>query len=192
MWTSSLQSWIICISRTEIPCEETKAMTAKITKRQIFFMLKFCRGILSRPPSLKSGFQVLKDMDFRWLKSISGSTFGVWLCYWDFLGADSKWRFIFIQRVLASIQFLLARCSLYSGHNLLKPRCITVYLFGHALGWKYFQPDFCETLISISKLRLSRQTLISFSISTLNFSLRTLILILNSQNFSNSHSRIST
>ena len=52
--------------------------------------------------------------------------------------------------------------------------------------------DFCETLILISKLRLSRQTLISFSISTLNFSLRTLILILNSQNFSNSHSRIST
>ena len=52
--------------------------------------------------------------------------------------------------------------------------------------------DFCETLISISKLRLSRRTVISFSISTLNFSLRTLILILNSQKFSNSHSRIST
>ena len=52
--------------------------------------------------------------------------------------------------------------------------------------------DFCETLISISKLRLSRKTLISFSISTLKFSLRTLILILNSQKFSNSHSRIST
>ena len=52
--------------------------------------------------------------------------------------------------------------------------------------------DFCETLISISKSRLSRKTLVSFSISTLNFSLRTLILILNSQKFSNSHSRIST
>ena len=39
-------------------------------------------------------------------------------------------------------------------------------------------PDFCETLISISKLRLSRKTLISFSISTLNFVVRTLILIL--------------
>ena len=58
---------------------------------------------------------------------------------------------------------------------------------------KYFMvPDFCETLISISKLRLSRKTLISFSISTLKFSLRTLILILNSQKFSNSHSHIST
>ena len=52
--------------------------------------------------------------------------------------------------------------------------------------------DFFETLISISKLRLSRKTLISFSISTLKFSLRTLILILNSQKFSNSHSHIST
>ena len=41
-------------------------------------------------------------------------------------------------------------------------------------------------------MRLSRKTLISFSISTLKFSLRTLILILNSQKFSNSHSRIST
>ena len=40
--------------------------------------------------------------------------------------------------------------------------------------------DFCETLISISKLRLSRKTLISFSISSLNFVVRTLILILNS------------
>ena len=40
--------------------------------------------------------------------------------------------------------------------------------------------DFCETLISISKLRLSRKTVISFSISTLNFVVRTLILILNS------------
>ena len=52
--------------------------------------------------------------------------------------------------------------------------------------------DFCETLISFSKLRLSGKTLVSFSISTLNFFLRTLILILNSQKFSNSHSRIST
>ena len=42
------------------------------------------------------------------------------------------------------------------------------------------KPDFSETLISISKLRLSRKTLISFSISTLNFFVRTLILILNS------------
>ena len=37
-----------------------------------------------------------------------------------------------------------------------------------------------ETLISISKSRVSRKTLISFSISTLNFFLKTLILILNS------------
>ena len=40
--------------------------------------------------------------------------------------------------------------------------------------------DFCETLISISKSRLSRKTLVSFSISTLNFVVRSLILILNS------------
>ena len=39
--------------------------------------------------------------------------------------------------------------------------------------------DFCETLISISKLRLSRKTLVSFSISALNFVLRTLIVSLN-------------
>ena len=52
---------------------------------------------------------------------------------------------------------------------------------------------FCETLISISKLRLSRKTLVSFLISTLKFCLRTLILILNNpQKFSNSYSRIST
>ena len=50
--------------------------------------------------------------------------------------------------------------------------------------------DFCETLISISKLRLSRKTLVTVLISTLKFCLRTLIL--NSQKFSNSHSRIST
>ena len=40
--------------------------------------------------------------------------------------------------------------------------------------------DFREALISISKSSLSRKILISFSISTLNFVARTLILILNS------------
>ena len=41
------------------------------------------------------------------------------------------------------------------------------------------ESDFCETLILISKSRLSRKTLVSFSISTLNFFIKTLILILN-------------
>ena len=40
--------------------------------------------------------------------------------------------------------------------------------------------DFCETLISFSKSRLSRKTLVSFSVSTLNFFKKILILILNS------------
>ena len=53
-------------------------------------------------------------------------------------------------------------------------------IFHYASAEEYSSPDFCETLISISKLRLSRKTLISFSISTLNFVVRTLILILNS------------
>ena len=53
---------------------------------------------------------------------------------------------------------------------------------GHAVA-----ADFCETLISISKSRVSRKTLVSFSISTFNFVVRTLILILNShpQNLKN-------
>ena len=52
--------------------------------------------------------------------------------------------------------------------------------------------DFCETLISVSKMRLSGKTLVSFLISTLNVFGKTLTLILNSQKLSNSHSRLST
>ena len=71
--------------------------------------------------------------------------------------------------------------------TLKKSNYFTFLQAWHTLGYKHnlhfsIMPlaDFCETLISISKSRLSRKTLISFSISTLNFVVRTLILNLNS------------
>ena len=70
---------------------------------------------------------------------------------------------------------------------------------GHQGFWSPFGPgtcihltDFCETLISVSKMRLSGKTIVSLSISTLNVFGKTLTLILNSQKLSNSHSRLST
>ena len=44
-------------------------------------------------------------------------------------------------------------------------------------------PDFCETHVLISKLRISRKTLVSFSISTLNLVLRSVSLILDLHEF---------
>ena len=50
------------------------------------------------------------------------------------------------------------------------------------LEWStYPVSDFCETLIWISKLRVSRKTIISFLILTLNFFVETLILNSNPQ-----------
>ena len=44
-------------------------------------------------------------------------------------------------------------------------------------------PDFCETHVLISKLRISRKTLVSFSILTLNLVLRSVSLILDLHEF---------
>ena len=44
-------------------------------------------------------------------------------------------------------------------------------------------PDFCETHVLISKLRISRKTLVSFSISTLNLVLRSVGLSLDLNEF---------
>ena len=63
--------------------------------------------------------------------------------------------------------------------TLKKSNYFTFLQAWHTLGYKHnlhfsIMPlaDFCETLISISKSRLSRKTLISFSISTLKNSLQ--------------------
>ena len=68
---------------------------------------------------------------------------------------------------------------------------LRTYLKPHEWAFKG-RTDFCETLISVSKMRLSGKTLVSFSISTLNVFGKTLTLILNSQKLSNSHSQLST
>ena len=135
-FTFSLESWIICISRPEIPCEETKAMTAKITKRQIFVMLKSCRGFLS------SSFVEI------WFSSVERDELSVTQKYFQvvhLLGFGFVTEISLVQ-IVSGVLFLSSMCSLTSNFYFDAP-CTqvtiswsrVVYLFGHALGWKNFQ-----------------------------------------------------
>ena len=111
-------------------------MTAKITKRQIFVMLKFCRGFLS------SSFVEI------WFSSVERDELSVTQKYFQvvhLLGFGFVTEISLVQ-IVSGVLFLSSVCSLTFIFYFDAP-CTQVtmswsggvYLFGHALGWKYFQ-----------------------------------------------------
>ena len=74
-------------------------------------------------------------------------------------------------------EYVIIECAKHFHREIVfTTKGVLTYEQFYIVKFRDFIADFCETLISISKLRLSRETLVSFSFSILNFDVRNLIL----------------